>query len=93
MYSKGICIFRKAPRLWRRPGAFHWALGKSRGLGRGKWYLFGFPVTVPASPERLLAGSIYAKVALVDSLLGALGLHLVTKLLQDGAKMAQDSRT
>ena len=69
--------------------------GKSRGRGpgRGRWDLVGFPVTVPASPGRPLAGSIYAKAALVDSLLGALGLDLVAKLPQDGAKMAQDSPT
>ena len=62
--------------------------GKSRGRG-----LVGFPVTVPASPRRPLARSIYAKAVFVDSLLGALGFHLVAKLFQDGAKMFQDSPT
>ena len=69
--------------------------GKSRGRGpgRGNWDLVGFPVTVPASTGRPLAGSIYAKAVFVDSLLDALGFHLVAKLFQDGAKMAQDSPT
>ena len=60
------------------------------GCGEGRWHHFELLATVPVAPGQALADSIWTMSPLVDLFLGALGRHLVAKLLQNSAKMGQD---